>query len=393
MGNPKRIILDGVHDLSRVKEKYDMLYLDKALFGTNAFRIEKVVDKNTIELDNEPIMTDISSAWRISLSTILVLIDPFGPRIHGYKAKDVGGQTVRLKDCSKEELKRVNRYFDTVYFPVDTGRPSHTFRITERDADLGTITLDKTPSFGIKESDWYIQSGVSTESPPLYYDLGSGGGNYRYYPHRKGYYGYDHFDGVIFVLKNDRVHAMYRWSSFTSRINYSTPEHRSSVRGNRQYDFSSLRCGKNHLNYCFKVFEKGKNERTFRHVRSARFYFAKDVKDDSVAPGTPYPWTGAEGKKNIMIHWSRSKQGQKASGRTGVFKNSAGCMVSPLFEQFRAKLIELRQEDYPDQRLKKITRLLDHYESERENARRWAWNYLLKGSLWVIRPDERFLSP
>lgn len=427
-----RLELDGEPDLSRVKENHNTIYLYDTSFGISgkkAYLIEKVEATNIIKLQGTPTLPAGPFKWHISLSPAIVLIDPFGPRIKGKQATllsdvyhyhpkkvSVKNNIVRLADCSKEDLIMVNRYFDTIYFPSDT-TDKHRYRIIDRDVDTSTIILDRPPKFRGGVSAWQIQAGVCNEMPPLYYNLGSGSRtNYKDYPNRNGVYGYDHFDGILFIVKNGKIHAMYRWCSFTSRINAGNPQWLSSIQGNREYDvFSRISSpDKCHLNYGFSVVEKdNRNTHVDDFVRYARFYFRETVADDSETRLTHRPSTrNHRGKNFIRFHWSRSRIGQLACEnprwtscerqrkiRRAIFMNSAGCLVSPLFELFRAKMIDLHQEDYEarkgsrDTSLDNIKGLLQHINSENHfksnRSRRSHWHGKLRATLWLIRPDER----
>ena len=406
--------LDGKPGLSRVKENYDIIYLYDASFGTGgekACLIERIEGENLVKLEGNPTLPAGPFRWRISLSPVIVIIDPFGPRVYGFKAKvtNRARKVVQLEDCPQAELEKVNRYFDTIYFPDDTRRqspheprPLKTYRILNRDPAKGEIMLDACPELK-KPGRWYIQVGVCTDMPPLYY---------RFDRVR----GYDHFDGLLFIIKGGEVQGMYRWSSFTSR-HYPPPSQLlSSIQGNREYEVYSRISGLSlcHQNYCFSVVEKGNRFLKQDFVRYARFYFFRRVIDDSHPRG--WPPRGGGGKIGIRLHWSRSKTGELACGRNprlARWKNSAGCLVSPLFERFRTRMIDLHQQDCKartglrDIYLDEIRILIKHVDSEndfRRNMRvsqtrtrsRWEerTRHLpkLRATLWLIRPDERPLD-
>lgn len=414
------IELGGFADLSDIKPGNDTISINEKRYTIKSIKS----NERRVELNAAPDISDTYS-WRIHLSPIIVIIDPFGPRFKGSQAtleKTGAGNIVRLEDCSEMNFKKINRFFDTVFFSSDQGRIDRTYRIIERNVEEKTITLDavnpKTgidslPVFDEKYSDWQIQAGICHNMPPLHYDLHPGyysPKGHEIYPHEEGYYGHDHFDAMLFVIKGDKIHGMYRWSSYTSRINRKkydgVIEYLSSIRGNKEYQFYSTTDGykKCHHNYCFAVIDK-KNipGKAFNdNVKEARFYFSQNVRNDSVPTGLNN--SGRLGKTAIRIHWSVSHKNQKQCGKSHNFKSSAGCLVSPLFEPFRKKIINLYQDDYSAINHKKQTfpeaaDSLDHYESERafqkavdqgkkSNIKK-QWNNKIWGRLWLIRPDER----
>jgi hypothetical protein len=402
--------LDGEPDLSRVRPGYDTLYLYEAVGRKKAFLIKGLqMDAHLLWVRGEPKlvegepMLEGGSTWEISLSPNIVIVDPFGPRVHGFKA-ECADRTVRLEDCSLADLRKVNQYFDTIYFPDDTrkrganeARPLRTYRIMrtpdERKSDKREIELDARPEFK-GPGRWYIQAGISTDMPPLFYDFKYGRG-------------YDHFDALLFVVKGGQVHAMYRWSSFTA-IHQKNGEYLSSIQGNREYNVFSWMSEKCHLNFCFAVVDKGNSMRQ-DYVRYARFYFPRTVTDDRQTivenKKDKKKIKLPVGKTEIRLHWSRSQKGQprcraKTKGENLDYKNSAGCLVSPLFERFRREMINLYQEDYKAHTSTRNTDLdeiacahrhldsVDLFLKDRKllGAR---WHGKLAATLWLIRPDER----
>jgi hypothetical protein len=235
------------------------------------------------------------------------------------------------------------------------------------------------------------------------YDLGPGGAR-----------GFDHFDGVLFIVKDGNVYRQLRWNSYTSRKYPAGSQELSSPRGNKSYDFSSFRSGRNgsFRNYNFKVSDAGA---AYDGVREARFYFSTPVTEDTAPVGVnPETDPQQRGKSLIRIHHSETNSPGGCS--------SAGCIVSGDFYAFRDQLIDLYQADYDaahgGTRDVAVDRLrgIGHEGSRRVWCRTQAasgaaqdprcpaglgpgptvtageWNNRIRGTLWLVRPDERPLG-
>jgi len=314
----------------------------------------------------------------------LVMVDSFGGRING-AAATAAGSVVTLD--GPPDLAKVNANFDTIYLPNDTARPSKTYRITAVNNTRHTVTVAGSPAFSGGSSRWHIPAGVSGQLPPMTYDLGPGGAR-----------GYDHFDGVLFLVKDGAVQSQHRWNSYTSRNYDSGNQFLSSLRGNKGYDVSSFRSANAFRNYSFKVNDAGAS---YDGVREARFYFSTPVTPDNATPGSD---PNGGGKTLIRIHHSQTSRPQGGC-------SSAGCIVSGNFSRLRDRMIELYQADYmtshSGSRDAAIDRLLGagHDASQTIWKRTQGqdssagptvtaaeWNGRISGSFWLVRPDERPLG-
>lgn len=314
----------------------------------------------------------------------LVLIDSFGGRLSGSRAT-VAGNVIALD--SLPNPSKINPNFDTIYVPNDLARPSQTYRITAVDDTRQTVTLDGQPRFQGGSSAWHIPAGVSGQLPPMNYNLGPGGPR-----------GFDHLDGALFIIKDGRVHQKFRWNSYTSRDNPPGSQELSSLRGNKEYEFSSFRSTNAFRNYSFAVRDRGA---AYDGVREARFYFDTPVTAD-VAPLGANPNGG--GKTLIRIHHSVTNNSTGGA-------SSDGCIVSGDFYAFRDAMISLYQEDYarthggarsaPMDGLRGANRATSetiwnrtagNIHTPGPTMTAGEWNNHIRGILWLVRPDERPLG-
>lgn len=409
--------LDGNPDLTRVRKYYNfatgnMECHDSILLESDtasATHMYSIIDidnnAHTVTVNGKPVLTGGSSAWKINLRPVLVLIDSFGPRdqLRGTSATVASSSTANVLTLDgPPDLTKVNKNFDTIYLPSDTARASRTYRIVDVDNPNHTVTLDGTSNLDNGTSIWHIPAGISGELPPLDYKLDTGGTR-----------GFDHYDGVLFLLQNGTVRTKFRWSSFTSHDYPVGGQNLSSLRGNLQYDFSSFRSphqspnpsdpansGPRFRNYCFSIVDAGAN---YDGVRNARFYFSTPVTDDSTAGD---PTVGTAGKKDVRIH-----RGTRNDTPTHPGSGSAGCLVSPNFFDLRNWLIALYEEEYeaingPGMQDAEVMKafgtdalcqtLWDNTTANTGPAAQRLtdtnWNSKIVGSLWVIRPDERPLG-
>jgi len=385
------VTLDGNPNLARVREYYnfqagadqrrDFLFLESdTARATKMYRITDANDAaNTVTLDGNPVLDGGTSAWKIQLRPVGVIIDSFGGRLSG-EAATAAGSVLTLEGTP--DLSKVNPNFDTVYLPSDTVRASRTYRITARDDAADTVTLDGSPTLdggpAANSSAWHIQSGVSGQLPGMMYNLGPGGAR-----------GYDHFDGIMLIVFNGEVHNKIRWTSYTSRDYAAGNQFLSSLRGNRAYDFMTYRSSNAFRNYSVRIVDQG---RSYDGVHEARFYYSTPVTADSVPAGTS---PNGGGKTEIRLHYSGFNSANGCS--------SAGCLVSPSYHFLRDALIELYQQEYAaingpgtqDAQVQKA-----HGRNQDDSAVLWNtaganglnganWNDKIIGTFWVIRPDER----
>ena len=202
--------------------------------------------------------------------------------------------------------------------------------------------------------------------------------------------GYDHFDGVMIIVKNGQVLNQYRWSSYTSRDYGPGSQLLSSVRGNARYAYSSYYSSNAFRNYSFKIADFGAN---YDGVRHAKFYFSTPVLPDE-APPNQNPNGG--GKTLIRLHYSQTQNPNDGC-------NSAGCIVSGNYYRFRTRMVELFQQDYQashngnnDPNMERLRQANTHQLSQNlyngagvQTVTSAQWNNRLQGSMWLVRPDER----
>jgi hypothetical protein len=425
---------DGVN-LSRVRSNVDTITLDSDTARTGRTYKITAINGGVVTVDAAPNVIGATS-WRINLSPVLVVIDPFGARQRGAATSYLQGDGAVLAragvvqfDTDVADLDRVNyrrqvpagqtaiqgNYesgaFDTIYLPSDTapaaaGRPARTYRILSVNTQAREVTVDGTPNFGGGTSAWHIPAGVSGRLLPLMdYNLGL--------PDRQEANvvtkGRDHYDGILFVVYASEVQRHLRTSSFTSRNYNATSTELSSVRGNQRYHVASYRSpapnnnpesreykSARFRNYCFKVEDFGTAPATGGEasagndtVQEARYYFDLNarVRRD------------ADGKGSIRLHRG-TRNGE--TGGTG----SAGCLVSPTFNDLRDTLIQYHREKATSlgEQLPLYARRLEgvsydtaagiwHNTNQAQPAGQTLtdgqWNNLLICTLWLIRPDER----
>lgn len=250
------IILDGDPSLEKIWVGRDTISFGDDIMSTyKRYRIINIdQDTSRLILDENPSpATEIS--WRIHHRPILVLIDSFGGRIRGSKAimENSSNSKVKLYKPDgisnyqfKKQIKKINKNFDTIYFHVDTSS-RRAYRIKEViDETEGIIELYGQPQFNGAESTWEIPAGVGGKLPKFDYNLG-----------KNKIRGWDHYDGVLFIVDNGVVHERFIWSSYTSHKDTDTLNRNidtgSSVKGNRKYFISSYISSSNFKNYSFKV--------------------------------------------------------------------------------------------------------------------------------------------
>lgn len=389
------VTLDGNPDLSRVRPGYDTIWLANDTARTSrTYRIAAV--NNTaiprrVTVEGMPaISPGTTTPWEINLRPTLVIVDSFGGRenLRGNRARVVAPSQLSLDNLPNPS--KINRDFDTIYLPSDTARPTRRYVITAVLDALQVVQLDGSPVLDGGESAWHIPAGLSGELPSMFYNLGPGGVR-----------GYDHFDGVVFIIQNGVIHKQIRWTSYTSRNYAPGSQFLSSLRGNRQYDFSTYRSGNDFRNYSLKVNDVGA---AYDGVREARFYFSTPVVADIAAAGfTPATDPADGGKTEIRFHYSIFNNAAHGS-------SSAGCIVSPNYYEMRDELIRLYQIEFAavngpgnqDAEVIKAYQLPNPHADSRNlwnngNAANGLtdanWNNKIIGTLWVIRPDERPLGP
>lgn len=208
----------------------------------------------------------------------------------------------------------------------------------------------------------------------------------------------DAYEGTLFLVYEGRVANWYRWSSYTARKwedsksldkynNSHCTDYTSSIVGNRQYELESYTSGDAFRNYSFIVWEPDSTVNTTGSERwvSGQYYFRDNTPQDT------------DGKTEVLLHFGFTLDDNNPDrDSTG----SGGCMVSPFFYKMRTDVLRLRGSDASLQLIEEST---THEESnalwnDRQTGpllgRRWtylsglAWNDVVKGKFWLIRPDE-----
>ncbi len=405
------VTLDGVSDLTRIWPNaadanapiYDTLVLDGVTVGTpRVFRIRSV-DHATrqVTVSGAPALAGADTAWHIKVRPWLVVVDPLGGRISGESATVVTGTTDTLQLDATVQLDRVNAFFDTIYLPTDTGSPRRAYRIIEVQSAAHRVRVNGAPVLA-NAGRWHIQAGLSGVPTGFAYDLGPGGNR-----------GFDHFDGELYVVFAGAVQFRMQWNSFTSRSYADYAQFRSTVRGNKQYEYFSFRSARStgnynscngvqqqpFRNYSLKVVDAGAGQRPgwnelFDGVREARWYFEPATRADTQTPASIPGGAGDAGKTVIRLHHSVSTGGGACS--------SAGCIVSPLYGRLRSKLASLYDEEHVDllarhdTEIRKLVGVNDNDDAMRiyegcdaGGLTGGNYNDKLVGRLWLIRPDER----
>lgn len=312
--------LKQIKTLSSLPEGAGACVNDGIVFAADPNRmylIDRVDPEHSLLHLATPVQGGITaSAWEISHVPILVLIDPIGPRLKGPDAIVVSPGVVQLNSAN---LQKVNvGGAETIFLGNDSARPSRTYRISSKDESAKTVTLDGNPAFENGNSAWQIPAGVGGIFEPLGYNLGP---REARWPSKTGPFrpaGFDHYDGIMFVVDNGKVTAKHRWSSFTSRTQFDG--NRRSIRGNHRYEvFSFTSTESDFRNYCFRVNDQISSDNVFPQARN---YFDEGVRE--------------AGQRRIRIHLGTLTA---ENGGTG----SAGCNVSPEFYKCRKDLIEIYQ--------------------------------------------------
>ena len=308
----------------------------------------------------------------------LVIVDSFGGRFSGANARLMENSSrlnIELMDPPNQaSLEKINPDFDCLRLSPardllagEANYEKRVFRLRRRlESGQNAFGLDRPlpESFGAGPFRWSVNGGVSDSlQPRLHYNLS------------RSAHGYDHYDGVVFVVYEGEIVYRQRISSLTSRRSDPLEVNGGSVKGNERYFFQSHRAAGNFINYSFTITgEPGySNEQT---SIPARKYFARKPVDSR-------QW-------NLFIHY-----GYYEANRTG----SAGCFTSPKYYQLRDKLLELYQNRFREANEGKLDPAAEmlrgkgHAASQairRENRIPLEdWWMKIWGDLIVIHPDER----
>jgi hypothetical protein len=257
---------------------------------------------------------------------------------------------------------------------------------------------DDHPDFGNGSSQWRIPAGLAASIEVLNENLGPNADTNLTDPSPR--LGYDHFDGMLFILKDGLVYHQARWNSFTSRHNTDDPNtgrpFQSSLQGNRRYRTYAVRSSnKVWINFGLSV----DNDTTIKgnFVTGALFYF-DPLRFDPNNPALPQqPTVTVDGgaatprhKAGVRIHYSVFSRALPHGC------NSAGCLVSPNFvSHTREVFIDLYQAERKALGLAEDADVNQLRVGELASQTLWkkpgggpAWTSKFGGRLWVIRPDE-----
>jgi len=417
--DPRRFLYSTIH-----------LEADTARPSSKRYRIMEVdVAGRRVRVDAAPAFgAAVTSKWSIRTPPTLVVIDPVGvrqyanaPHLRGSQAQVQTSGAQALVDLDGgPNLSRVNVHFDTIYFATDSrtgrGRPFKAYRILELNVGgiAGRIRVDGDPSLDGGRSPWHIPAGLSADTVPagMNYDLDP--------PVARRHLGYDHYDGLLFIVDDGAVVDWFRWTSYTSRQHGPWEPSKgafgavdgwdqsfSSIAGNTAYFYESFFSqGSYFRNYSLAVRDVTltnggpTQNRAADAVANAWYYFGTpqaNVTLNAVVTQDLAP-AAAAGKTHIRIH--RGTLNGSGSG-------SDGCVVSPVCAQFKSQLIARYNQHYTafhgpgsiDTQLPRIcaTPVCENATYGPPDAPQWPgsaqipaadWNLKLAGIFWLIRPDE-----
>lgn len=246
----KEVTLPDAQDLKRITVGLDVITLDAdTATSSKQYRIIGVdTASKKVTVDREPNLSG-ASAWKIRHRPQLVLIDAFGARINGSTATSTEiNKQIKLSDLSEhqiQELKKINENFDTIELDVH-GSDKSLFRILKAEVKESTkeafltvnATLQDIPTSGVK---WHIPAGVGGRRDSR---MKSPRKKIKKSPGKAGSGGWDHYDGQMFVIAEDRVKKSFLWSSYTSRGKVGGEYNLSSIKGNQNYKVDSYHSNK-----------------------------------------------------------------------------------------------------------------------------------------------------
>ena len=254
--NGQSATLDDALDMARVSAGRDTLLLEtEGVRPGKQFRVMDTPGGQTVALDAAPQIGGGTSAWRILDTPTLIQIDSFGARVQGSRAVAAAGQTIELQALSDPQLHllaQVNRW-ETVALGTATASAGSA-RILEkptidRAARTARLTLDRAVAMPVGGVAWSIPAGV--------------GGVQGYLSQKpkkpaSDQWGWDHYDGMLFLVGGGEVRCAFPWTSYTSRAldrkGNGTRFH-SSIKGNRHYRFGSVFSRNLYINVAFSVID------------------------------------------------------------------------------------------------------------------------------------------
>lgn len=349
------------------------------------------LDGNPSAANNTPWEILRSSAW-----------------LSGGKASSTGNRVTL-----DAKLSQINPDMDTIHLATDAARPSRVYRITSM-IDASTVVVDGQPELADTGSAWRIPGGIGGRHPPLKYKTSDEPLKNRLPkadPHHVT--GYDHYDGLLFLIYNGTIEDRFRFTSYSSHVRpppwrpKETELASLSIRGNKAYDITSEPAdGNQYANFSFAV-----NRHQTLQRDGSRYYNAKAVGTSHFTKkGKPYPPGATD---DVFVH----------HGFENPPTGSASCQVSPQFYELRNAILSLFRTQGPagaslyarfhgkSQRWSEgvyteaaAEMTADAAAVERKGplpgrtARNRlanlgaAWSGKIQGTLWLIRPDERPLA-
>jgi hypothetical protein len=361
----------------------------------------------TIVLDRPVEIDGETSAWRLHRSPIVVVVDSFGGgrlvsdsavksfRLEGAAARSIGGDDRQIELSDAVHLRWVNKQFDTIHLAAAT-TPSRTFRIVDVDLGARTVTVDRPTGIGGETTRWTIPAGVGgriEQSNHLLLPAVSD-------PTER----YDAYDGAVFLVRSIRdggssgplVVGPFPLTSYSSRA--APSDELSSARGNRMYTLRSQPSVQGG-DVTFKNFALSLSEPNLRgHINEARDYFTPSVDSDRHVSVPPDP----DGKNSVLLH--QGNQGLETTRRPNGSlpprgTGSHGCFVH--FSGFLAlrtaladAVLAFREDNAVRKVRERTTRLASQalFADVKQLPLHQLWRDKVRGTLWLIRPDELPLS-
>lgn len=316
--------------------------------------------------------------WRIHRRPTIVVIDSYGARegcsglgatVHSYDAA-LDLTTVQL--TGTPDLARVNRALDTLHLGSDSARAWGAYRIVAVDNAAHRVRVVGRPR--IAASAWRIGAGVGGSR--------LGRATYPLDPHPNGT---DNYDALLCLVWDDTVQSSYPFTSYSS-TQQTDPEWLSSVRGNMIYHYTAVRSTNSYRNYSLQVSSTPDSDT----VAQARYYFDRVSGDGTDSTDRGEGVRADPHKDEIRLHYGNP---------TGTRSGSAGCLVSPVYDRFRADLIAIHQRERvmlgrdADPALAQIATADTHAAAMAlYNSTDPDWVGVLNGRLWLARPEERPLT-
>jgi hypothetical protein len=254
--NGQDVTLDDALDMIRVSVGRDTLLLESE--GTRPgkqFRIMDVPGGQRVTVDAAPQIGGGTSAWRIFDSPTLIHIDSFGARLHGANAVSASAQAIELQglsDLQIQALAQVNPY-ETIALGTATASSGaariQQVPVIDRTARTARLAVDRPVALPAGGAAWTIPAGVGGVQGFLSKKPKNPASNQ---------WGWDHYDGMLFLVGGGEVRCAFPWTSYTSRKldhkGRGTRFH-SSIKGNRHYRFATIFSRNLYINVAFSVID------------------------------------------------------------------------------------------------------------------------------------------